>query len=72
MFDARYSIPTPLRKCRRIPRRLNNVVMKMMEKEPENRGDLRELEAELIKASTESEETQRSMWNLWRFWDKDP
>jgi serine/threonine-protein kinase len=71
MFNARCSIPTPLRKCRRIPKRLNNVVMKMMEKKPENRGDLRELEAELIKASTESDETQRSMWNLWRFWDKD-
>jgi serine/threonine protein kinase len=58
---------TPLRKIRRTPRRISNIIMKMLEKKPEDRGDLRELEAELIKASTEPDEARRSIRNLWGF-----
>lgn len=45
----------------------NNIVMKMMEKRPEDRGDLSELEADLLKAAAESGKSKRSFWSFLRF-----
>jgi serine/threonine protein kinase len=69
IFRARYNPALPLRLVAKVPKRLSNIVEKMMQKKPENRGDLRQLEIDLRKASTERNESPRSFWNLWKFWD---
>lgn len=71
IMRAKYGIAPPLRLVAKVPRRLSNIVEKMMQKKPENRGDLRQLEVDLRKASTERNESPRSLWNLWKFWNID-
>ncbi len=71
IMRAKHGIAPPLRLVAKVPKRLSNIVEKMMQKRSENRGDLRQLEVDLRKASTERNESPRSLWNLWKFWNID-
>ena len=69
IMRAKYGTAPPLRLVAKVPRRLSNIVEKMMQKKPENRGDLRQLEVDLRKGSKERNESPRSWKNGWKFWD---